>query len=808
MPTPMVSHQGQVIQVPDDQVQDLFLRRQAAFPGGAKIPVVSPDGEPGTIDAKEAHQAFKAGYTFDPGTVKEADLQERRGGLGQQVLAGIEGLASGATFGASRMVERGLGVDPTAMKERIAANPITSIGGEVAGAVIPSVISEYVTGGAATPAVAANVARIAALAPTLARTGGALVGREVESLVGKGLLSSIASASTEGAAYGLGNFVSEAALHTKGDPELTAEHALASVGMGAVLGGGVEAGTKLLGKGLSTLTPKSFPKGIGPNELEDFSAERLTKAVAGGKLKYTKQVDKWHGGPVEFGHALEDLGLGKVGVSPEGNLDIAKKAMDTFGPQLSQTYKGLDDLVNQNPKLAALLPESKPFFSNLKRNFVNAMKGQPSQDQVRNKLGDLLPRWQEEFGRGKRMSFADLWNLQKDMGDIVNWADTAQKPFNKSVTRLRGIIKGIISDNAEQTTKMAGQPNGAEAIAELNRKFSTAATAADILKDKIASSEANRTFSLTDHIVGAGTGLAGIAHGNPLGALASIPGAIANKLMRSQGNQVLAATATGLASMQRKLQVNAQRIATGVKDFMDRSGQGIIPSLERGFFANNSNPQEAYDERMEELNKAIGNPQRLVENLERSSSALSEVAPDTSKLMQQKAVQAAQFLMEKAPKNPGGGSSLFEGEWKPADSQIATWSRYWEAANDPLSVVDSLASGTVSKEGVEVLRTLYPKLYQEVQTEITQSLIQAHQDGGAQLSYGQRLQLSALFGMPIEKTLTPQFVAFAQSQFMQTGGQQQPQQGGIKTGKAEQLKMANSRQSGSEAIERRRASAS
>jgi hypothetical protein len=60
----------------------------------------------------------------------------------------------------------------------------------------------------------------------------------------------------------------------------------------------------------------------------------------------------------------------------------------------------------------------------------------------------------------------------------------------------------------------------------------------------------------------------------------------------------------------------------------------------------------------------------------------------------------------------------------PTQPQLAKWSRYYAAVNDPLSVFKDMGEGYVSPEGLEALKTVYPALYAAMQEQVRGTLQQ------------------------------------------------------------------------------------
>lgn len=242
---------GQPVEVPDEHLTEALKSGRFTAPKGAAIPVVDATGQAGSVPAAEAYRLFNE-ETFRVETAAERterQTQEKYGeGLGAEAAALGAGVARGATLGLSDAIVRGLGGSEAAhvLEELHHRNPNATLGGEILGAVAPAVLA----GGAGAVGTAARftpagfVSRLGVgvehgAARLLGAGATSAAGRIVQSIVPK-----IAGSAVEGAFYGAGGAITESAL---GDTELTAEHLLSQVGIGALVGGGSAAAVSLGG---------------------------------------------------------------------------------------------------------------------------------------------------------------------------------------------------------------------------------------------------------------------------------------------------------------------------------------------------------------------------------------------------------------------------------------------------------------------------------------------------------------------------------------------------------------------------------
>jgi hypothetical protein len=271
---------GEPMNADPAEIPKLVASGLAAFKRGEVIPAIDNDGKSVGIPSEDAAEAFKRGFSYEPLHLQEArSLKEQYGeGTGNEIRAGVEGTARGLSLGLSDVALKGLGADMEAVKARKEYNPIASTGSEIAGAIAPIILTggggAAVEGGGALTAGGLKAAAKYAPSALVAEAGTAVakgvqtaVGAEAGSLAGriaKGALPMATGSAVEGAVYGAGNTVSEAAL---GDPDLTAEKALANIGMTAALGGALGG---LVGGVSGALSKKAnFPQFI--SELDEGS---------------------------------------------------------------------------------------------------------------------------------------------------------------------------------------------------------------------------------------------------------------------------------------------------------------------------------------------------------------------------------------------------------------------------------------------------------------------------------------------------------------------------------------------------------
>lgn len=307
---------NQWVDVPSSEITKKIADGTHALPSGMDIPVVSPDGELGSIPAENAEAAFRDGFRWqtpqdiEANTAREAEKskEENFGGTG---FALAHGIGSGASFGLQGVIEDKMGLG-SAANEVNQRSPIASTVGNVVGAVANPILGAV---GQAARGVGAGVGEAVGGATGLTKAGEALgvLGEATQpaanfgalaegaaaaapSLVSKGLttagkiVSGLApnalGSAAEGAFYGLGQGISEAAL---GDPQHVTENLIGNLKNGFLFGG-------VLGGGLGVLTDaapliKSISR-AGVTGIEDIVKSAAQKATSGVLVPTLKTMGK------------------------------------------------------------------------------------------------------------------------------------------------------------------------------------------------------------------------------------------------------------------------------------------------------------------------------------------------------------------------------------------------------------------------------------------------------------------------------------------------------------------------------------
>jgi hypothetical protein len=110
-------------------------------------------------------------------------------------------------------------------------------------------------------------------------------------------------------------------------------------------------------------------------------------------------------------------------------------------------------------------------------------------------------------------------------------------------------------------------------------------------------------------------------------------------------------------------------------------------------------------------------------NVPSISPSLGQLAPTTAGASAAQVAAGAQYLLDRAPKNPFEGiPKALAQPWAPSKSEMRTWLQQVAVIEDPRSIIDLARRGEATPEMVSCVKEVYPNLFQDLRNRLTEQL--------------------------------------------------------------------------------------
>lgn len=764
------------------------------------VHAVAPDGSnvlirPG-MEAKAASMGFRL-QTADEFAAEELSKKEGLAGAAKTAIANV---AKGATLGLSDVVGGAIGGDEFRRSRALhdlAYSNVAPIASGV-GAVLPA----FIPGGAVAEGAEAATAlgRAGELAATIGRNtpaGLAMRGGEaVSGLVGRGLesaglgggesllgrvastgLKMAAGGAAEGAAYGAGEALSEAALAPGGDYDSLAQKlwagAIHGAEFGALAGGGLGAGGELLGGAARKLAGNFHVR----EELERIANEKTLKSVG---LR-PDDIAELHGAgrAGELGDAIRSVD--EIGALDTRGMRASKvaEAADATRDVLSTMRKGLDDV--RAPGEGVDIGNAIDRWEQKSLEIENAAKSDKGNLYAAN-VGTKIYEFKKAIPEGERASFQAVDQLRRDIDELIQkYRDAAPNAAQGSsrdvveqeMMRLRTDIEGQaesaanrVMDDPRVTQEFRDQYMAA-------RDRNAALTeAADIGKRRLSEAGQN---ALLDTI----TGAAGLVSMGPKGILM----AAAHRAMRSApADALVGQLLTHLTRLDERVGSSMGKWAAAARKAavepatiqkIANRGRSVATTGGRNAsdFSTHQERTKQYFSKLDAVEREANSPPGTLVHIPDS--------PKTQEAAENVRRRQAQWLMSEAPAHPAQIKNpvmaRLARQTPPNPSEVATWMLKVKTIEDPESALISFEKGELKPAQVKALEQT-PALLDKFR----QAAIEQVTDKNSDISYESRIQLGVLLGVVTDPSLRPESVALSQqtyTQMRQESAQQQKQQG-------------------------------
>lgn len=461
-----------------------------------QVDVFDPDGQLGSIPITEVRDAVRSGgfKLASPQEVDEITRKEKFESTGQQIITGLEGAASAATFGLSSGIEKALGVDPADILARREINPGVHALGQAAG----------VAGTALIPG-------LGGMSAAKALTGAGEMGAAALGLTGANVASKIGSSATKAAIEGMvfqgGDEVSKMLLK---DPNQSLETAVTNIGLSGLVGGGIggavgsvsplwkaTAGPKV-GEILETIQKRVNGQAA---ELPDAVMEAVKKygieipdemkaALSDDawlKTKYAELIESNSGsgiklqeGKKQFINDVNDYVAHSLGKDRKGLEKLADLSEDKIGEDLSKNLSGY---------IKREFEPSIKLFDQFKKKYSNTPLTNEI-DTVADKIAEVM---QVEFGTSPSSSgYKYGENILKELNHLQTVTDLSKRQTLVWEAAKSGEISwdaakkyvGVLRDAEEQAIIGAAAKSGPQDVMNLQlarSSYSSAKQAMDEL---------------------------------------------------------------------------------------------------------------------------------------------------------------------------------------------------------------------------------------------------------------------------------------------------------------------------------------
>lgn len=791
-------------QLPDQAAQ------QALQSGSHQVPIISPDGQLGSVPADQVADALQQGFK-QPAPEHLSHLLDhaKYNAPDQQIKAGLEGAAEGLLGPLAPLAERALGVKPEDIRKRGEFNPGIKHSAEAA-----TFMGSLLLGTGEANLIAKGGAAIEK--KILGTSGLKLIdaaeraAQGIEASRGLRIGAAGARGAIEGALFGTS---SELSRMVQEDPNQTAEHAIANIGMSAVLGGagglafgavpeawkalsGSKAGQWLADakSEVKTMLNHADPELLIREQANDLykSVNEQTERMWGGAGIKAQALEKHM--PAELSEQM--LGqvnklndnIGKVLENPnlsERMQKVLAKDADAFNAAVrdakssSQVFDAIQDLKQQMQQYAKFEKRLTPLSEEY--GLSNAAK------QLQHTARTML----EDTG-----VWGKAGKLQAEINKATSEFIPALRDFEKTFTEQLGGDQVISPGKISTYTKQLGKANAeikqdkmanfVSASKEYHKQIAKAYEAAGLEAPDLAVGTHALEQSTKAIPAGAQAVRALLKHG--LGdALGGGIGAAAGHLTGMPGMEIFGAMA-GKSALGPWLDGVLKPLLKAAVDHPINSGPGFKAALDyanaaaktsRALQANSNHvfdigghaadaPNTKDIERLgAKIQKVAENPNALLQ----SNNDVSHYMPNHAMSMATGVARITQYLNSLRPST--APNMPFDGKVVASKDQEAKYNEALKVAQAPLHLLNNIKQGSITHEQIQHLNTMYPSLAQKMRNQLMDSMIEAKSKDKT-IPYNTRMGVALFMGQPLDSTMTPQSMQSVRAAFVPPQPMQQP----------------------------------
>lgn len=317
-------------------------------------------------------------------------------------------------------------------------------------------------------------------------------------------------------------------------------------------------------------------------------------------------------------------------------------------------------------------------------------------------------------GQMPTYNFDDMHDLRQSLYAIGSY------PFKTDA--IQDAIMGsrdLMDRGMVQARAKLNNPQFNSTFEQVNKNYSQIRTTLEkILEPGLAGSEARNVVGLGAKVLGAGGAMLG-------GTIRPLAGLAQGMFLQHYGNyalhQTLGLAAGSLEGISANINKSIDAILTN--DKVQKTALGSVNLWSRYHNDDKITPIEGYAKFQNDLAAVQQNPGNLNAGLIAGVPTVPTYMPRNWTLMCSNANNAIRYLQQIAPQPP---QAMYDGgsprPWQPSDNQLSKYSRSVNAVFDPMSILNEMASGTLTKESVAAVQNTMPNLYGAIQQQVQNRL--------------------------------------------------------------------------------------
>jgi hypothetical protein len=320
----------------------------------------------------------------------------------------------------------------------------------------------------------------------------------------------------------------------------------------------------------------------------------------------------------------------------------------------------------------------------------------------------------------------------------------------KSVSDL---TNNFLKDSASHALTLAGEDG--TIVSKLHREYAGTLSMQQAAEKEAGRVAKNRRVSLTDHMLGIGAALTAMSSGNT-GALATMAlggaASIGNKIMREQGNAIMAQIARRAAKM--------SAMVDGAARALSSTGEKIAPSVRLVVEAERPAPYKpeshaalkaGFAEVRDRLIE-LQNPQHQQAQLAHATGRFQTAYPEVAASLSQQMLRAQAYLASQLPQ-PAGPPSLSPLARPPTvpPREMQRFLSKVNAVMAPEAVIADIAKGKLDDDAIGAIKEIYPETFGALRS----ATIQYTAANKEEMPYSRVIHISNVFGFDGDSSMSP-----------------------------------------------------